>query len=142
MKTLGVVGAGTMGRGIAQLALQSGLKAVLHDADPAQLLKATEAVKAGLDKGVERGKLSRAEAAAALTRLETAHALSGLAACDIVVEAVFSWPGLGGLLVSSVQARDTPIVLGLFLIIALTVVIANLLTDLTYAWLDPRVRYR
>ncbi len=65
-----------------------------------------------------------------------------LVAGTIVVEAVFSWPGLGGLLVSSVQARDTPIVLGLFLIIALTVVIANLLTDLTYAWLDPRVRYR
>lgn len=65
-----------------------------------------------------------------------------LVAGTIIVEAVFSWPGVGGLLVSSVQARDTPIVLGLFLLISLTVVLANLLTDLTYAWLDPRVRYR
>ncbi|MEX2660064.1 MAG: ABC transporter permease [Acidimicrobiales bacterium] len=65
-----------------------------------------------------------------------------LVAGTVVVEAVFSWPGVGRLLISSVQARDTPIVLALFMLIALTVVVANLLTDLTYAWLDPRVRYR
>lgn len=64
-----------------------------------------------------------------------------LVAGTIVVEAVFAWPGIGALLVSSVQARDAPIVLGLFLVIAGTVVVANLLTDLAYAWLDPRVRY-
>lgn len=89
MKTLGVVGAGTMGRGIAQLALQSGLGAVLTDADPAQLQKAKEAVRAGLDKGVERGKIARADADAAFARLTTTPDLSGLAACDWVVEAVF-----------------------------------------------------
>lgn len=65
-----------------------------------------------------------------------------LVAGTIVVEAVFSWPGVGGLLVSSVQARDTPIVLALFFVIAMTVVLANVLTDLAYRWLDPRVRYR
>lgn len=65
-----------------------------------------------------------------------------LVAGTIVVEAVFSWPGVGGLLVSSVQARDTPIVLALFFVIAVAVVLANLLTDLAYRWLDPRVRYR
>ncbi len=65
-----------------------------------------------------------------------------LVAGAIVVEAVFAWPGVGGLLVSSVQARDIPIVLALFVVIAVAVVVANLLTDLTYAWLDPRVRYR
>ena len=89
MKTLGVVGAGTMGRGIAQLAVQSGLRVVLHDADAAQLHKAKAAVKAGLEKGVERGKLTGSEAAAAFGRLEPADALSDLGACDAVVEAVF-----------------------------------------------------
>lgn len=65
-----------------------------------------------------------------------------LVAGAVVVESVFGWPGIGRLLVGSVQDRDTPIVLGLFLLIALSVVVANLLTDLLYAWLDPRIRYR
>lgn len=55
---------------------------------------------------------------------------------------MFGWPGIGRLLVSSVQSRDMPIILGVFLLIALAVVVANLLTDLAYAWLDPRIRYR
>ncbi|MBA2528521.1 MAG: ABC transporter permease [Euzebyales bacterium] len=65
-----------------------------------------------------------------------------LVAGAVLVEAVFGWPGLGRLLVTAVQTRDTPIVLGIFLLVALSVVVANLLTDLVYAWLDPRVRYR
>ena len=66
------------------------------------------------------------------------HLLSGA----VVVEVVFGWPGIGRLLLSSMQSRDIPIVLGVFLFVAFTVVIANLLSDLVYAWLDPRVRYR
>jgi peptide/nickel transport system permease protein len=65
-----------------------------------------------------------------------------LVAGAVVVETVFGWPGLGRLLVVSMQNRDSPIVLGIFLLVALSVVVANLLTDLVYAWLDPRVRYR
>lgn len=64
-----------------------------------------------------------------------------LAAGAVVVEAVFGWPGLGRLLVTAMQTRDAPVVLGVFLLVAVTVVIANLLTDLLYAWLEPRVRY-
>lgn len=60
----------------------------------------------------------------------------------VVVETVFSWPGIGRLLLTSTQARDTPVLLGLFLLIAGTVVFVNLLTDLGYALLDPRIRYR
>ncbi|SNR81991.1 ABC transporter permease [Blastococcus mobilis] len=60
----------------------------------------------------------------------------------VVVEVLFGWPGIGRLLVTSMINRDAPIVLGIFLLVALTVVVANLLTDLLYAWLDPRVRYR
>jgi peptide/nickel transport system permease protein len=64
-----------------------------------------------------------------------------LVAGAVVVEVVFGWPGLGRLLVTAMQTRDAPIVLGVFLLVAVTVVVANLLTDLLYAWLDPRVRY-
>jgi len=59
----------------------------------------------------------------------------------VLVEAVFAWPGLGQLLLSSIQTRDAPVLLGLFLLVSLAVIFANLLTDLAYAWLDPRIRY-
>ncbi|MDQ4097235.1 MAG: ABC transporter permease [Actinomycetota bacterium] len=60
----------------------------------------------------------------------------------VLVETVFSWPGLGGLLLSAAQNRDHPVMLGIVLLVAFSVVLANLLTDLTYAWIDPRIRYR
>ena len=66
------------------------------------------------------------------------HLVAGV----LVVEIVFGWPGIGQLLLNSMQNRDTPIILGIFLIVAITVVLANLLTDFAYVWLDPRIRYR
>ena len=60
----------------------------------------------------------------------------------VLVEVVFAWPGLGRLLLSSLLARDYPILLGMFLLISLGVILANLITDLAYTWLDPRVRYQ
>ncbi|MBW3626857.1 MAG: ABC transporter permease [Actinobacteria bacterium] len=66
------------------------------------------------------------------------HVLSGA----VVIEVVFGWPGLGRLLLNSLQSRDTPVVLGIFLVVAFAVVLANLATDFAYRWLDPRVRYR
>ncbi len=60
----------------------------------------------------------------------------------VLVEVVFAWPGLGRLLLSSLLARDYPVLLGMFLLISLGVILANLVTDLAYAWLDPRVRYQ
>jgi peptide/nickel transport system permease protein len=65
-----------------------------------------------------------------------------LIAGALVVEIVFGWPGLGRLLVSSIEARDAPILLGIFFLVSLTVLIANLVTDLVYAAIDPRLRYR
>lgn len=59
----------------------------------------------------------------------------------VLVEAVFAWPGLGGLLISSVQTRDYPVLLGMFLLVSLAVILANVFTDLIYGWLDPRIRY-
>lgn len=60
----------------------------------------------------------------------------------VLTETVFAWPGLGRLLIAATLSRDFPILMGLFLCISLTVVIANLLADLLYTWLDPRIRYR
>ena len=57
----------------------------------------------------------------------------------IQVEAVYSWPGLGALAVNAVGDRDYPVLQGAFLIIALSVVVANLVAELIYGWLDPRV---
>ena len=59
----------------------------------------------------------------------------------VLVETVFAWPGLGQLLLSSIQTRDLPVLLALFLLVSLTVVLTNVVTDLGYAWLDPRIRY-
>ena len=58
----------------------------------------------------------------------------------ITLENVFGWPGLGSLIVSSVASRDYPVLQGAFLLIAVTVVLANLAADLVYGLLDPRVR--
>ncbi len=58
----------------------------------------------------------------------------------VVIEVVFSWGGLGSLLVNSVLARDYPVVQSILLLIAITVVVANLLADLVYAVVDPRIK--
>jgi peptide/nickel transport system permease protein len=59
----------------------------------------------------------------------------------LVTEAVFSWPGNGRLLVEALVRRDYPVVMGNFMVIALLVVVGNLLADLSYAFVDPRVRF-
>lgn len=58
----------------------------------------------------------------------------------VQIETVFSWPGLGGAIYEAVGRRDFPVLQGAFLLIAISVILANLLADLTYSWLDPRVR--
>ncbi len=69
------------------------------------------------------------------------HRVGYLLGGAVVVESIFGWPGLGTLLLSSLQSRDAPVVLGIFLLVAGVVVLANLVTDLLYGLLDPRVRY-
>lgn len=58
----------------------------------------------------------------------------------IITETIFSWPGLGRLLIQSIQLRDYPLVQGGVLVMSLTYLLLNLVTDLTYAVLDPRIR--
>ncbi len=57
----------------------------------------------------------------------------------VLTETVFSWPGLGRLLYDAILARDTPVIMGAFVVMSATVALASLVTDLVYAALDPRV---
>ena len=59
----------------------------------------------------------------------------------IVIETIFNWPGMGRLYLDGVTTRDIPLVMSMVLISALVIVVSNLITDLTYAIADPRVRY-
>lgn len=58
----------------------------------------------------------------------------------IFIESVFNWPGMGLLLVDAVQTRDYPVIMGATLIIGGCVIVVNLLTDITYAFIDPRIK--
>jgi len=58
----------------------------------------------------------------------------------IITEMIFSWPGLGRLIIQSIRLRDYPLIQGGVLAIAFTYLLINLVTDLVYAWLDPRIR--
>ncbi|MBA4784484.1 MAG: ABC transporter permease [Alphaproteobacteria bacterium] len=66
--------------------------------------------------------------------------VGSLIAGAVVVESIFSWPGIGRLLVVSVGNRDLAVVQCILLVIAVTMVISNLIVDLLYGWLDPRLR--
>jgi peptide/nickel transport system permease protein len=69
--------------------------------------------------------------------VQLAYLLSGI----IVVEQVFAWPGLGRLALDAVQARDYPVLQGAVLLFAAFFLVVNLVVDLLYAWVDPRIRY-
>lgn len=59
----------------------------------------------------------------------------------VITETVFAWPGMGRLMVQSIFTQDFPVVQGSVLIIAMFVILANLLADILYVFLDPRIRY-
>jgi 3-hydroxybutyryl-CoA dehydrogenase len=82
-----VIGAGTMGAGIAQLAAQTGARTLLHDAVPAGLERGLAQIESGLHRLVERRRLQAAEAEAIIGRVEATPELAGLAPCGIVIEA-------------------------------------------------------
>ncbi len=73
----------------------------------------------------------------AVVGLQVGYLLSATA----LVEVVFSWPGLGSLLVQSIVQRDLPLAQGAVLLIAVIYVIVNIVTDLVQAWLDPRIHF-
>ncbi|UFN48921.1 ABC transporter permease [Roseomonas sp. OT10] len=93
-------------------------------------------------KGLSRWAIVMRHAARnALLPVATAFAL-GLGQSfggNVVIEQVFSWPGLGRVLVGAVQGADYPLAQGAFILIAFVLVLMNTVADLLYAWLDPRV---
>jgi ABC-type dipeptide/oligopeptide/nickel transport system permease component len=66
---------------------------------------------------------------------------AGLVTGTFVTETIFGIPGMGKYFVSSITNRDYPVIMGTVLLYATLLIVANLLVDLTYAWLDPRIRY-
>jgi peptide/nickel transport system permease protein len=94
-------------------------------------------------KGLADGRILRSHAFPnALLPMVTLIAinLGYVIAGAITAEVVFSWPGLGTLTVTALSARDYPVLQGIFLLLAISVVIANLIADIAYGFLDPRVR--
>ena len=87
--TVGVVGAGAMGQGIIQVAVQGGMRALVLDARPGGAEAARKAVGARLDRTVEKERIGVDDAAAALARVEIAEDFADLAPCDAVIEAIF-----------------------------------------------------
>src|SRR5512146_1743753 len=89
IKTVAVIGAGIMGRGIAHVAALGGYRTILEDILPASLRKAEGEIRANLDKAIELGKVARADADAAFARLEYASTLEEAAReAELVIEAV------------------------------------------------------
>ena len=94
-------------------------------------------------KGMSDGRILRRHAlpnALLPTVTLIAINLGYVVAGAITVEVVFNWPGLGTLTVDALEARDYPVLQGIFLLLSVSVVVANLLADLVYGLLDPRVR--
>jgi len=120
-----------------------------------ELALTTRLVRTGLLEALGTDYVRTARAKGLPERLVTRHALRNallpvvtviggrvgmLCSGAVLVEAVFAWPGLGQLLLSSLLTRDYPVLLGIFLLVSVAVVLANLVTDLAYGWLDPRIR--
>jgi peptide/nickel transport system permease protein len=59
----------------------------------------------------------------------------------VVTERIFAWPGMGRLFLDHLSRVDTPVIMGILMLISVAVVVFQLITDITYAWLDPRIRY-
>ena len=59
-----------------------------------------------------------------------------------IAEKIFGWPGIGSLMIEAIRNRDVPLTMGVTLVIAFIVLAANILLDIAYGLLDPRVRYR
>ena len=104
---------------------------------------AEDYVQTARAKGLTDGRVLRRHALPnAMLPMVTIIAINAgyIIAGAITIEVVFSWPGLGTLTVEALTARDYPVLQGLFLLLSVSVVVANLISDLIYGFLDPRVK--
>ncbi len=80
---------------------------------------------------------------ALIAPLTTAGMLfAGLINGAVIIENVFGWPGVGRLSIEAVTGRDFPIIQGITMLVAVFVLLVNLFIDITYAWVDPQIRYQ
>jgi peptide/nickel transport system permease protein len=102
-----------------------------------------EYVRTAIGKGLSRARAMIKHAMAnALLPLVTLAGLdlAGLLSGVVLTETVFNWPGIGRLAYEAIFSLDIPLIMGTVLFSAFLIVIANLIVDLMYAWLDPRIR--
>jgi peptide/nickel transport system permease protein len=134
------------------LALPMCVMAVYYGCYPLLVMRASMLEVLGEDfidlckaKGLsERRVIFKHALRASLLPIATSVSLLGayVVAGSVLVEQVFSWPGLGRLMVQAVTDSDYPVAQATFLLIAVLVVLGNLLADVLYGFLDPRIRYR
>lgn len=128
------------------LAMSAGMMAMTMRITRSSLLETIgqDYVRTARAKGVPEGRVVVRHALRnALLPVVTAVALNlgALLGGNMVVETVFAWPGLGQRVVDAVKTRDFPLVQGCVLIYALTYVVLNLIADLSYAFLNPRISH-
>jgi len=109
VRALGVVGAGQMGAGIAQVAAEVGLEVRLADASQALADKGKDRIAGFLARAVEKGKIDGGRRDQALSRIESVASVAGLSACDFVVEAASEDPALKLLVFSDLDAAVGPL---------------------------------
>jgi peptide/nickel transport system permease protein len=132
-----VLPAATMGTGMAALLTRMIRASLLEELGK-------EYVTAATARGLSRRSALLAHALRnALVPVATVLGLSfgAVLAGSVITETIFSWPGIGRLMVQAIDARDYPLVQGCVLVVALCTVAVNLATDLLCARLDPRIRY-
>jgi len=106
-------------------------------------VRESDYMRTALSKGLSaRAALIRHGLRNALTSVVTIIGLQmgALLSGTLITEIIFSWPGIGRLLITAIGARDYPVVEGCVLTFAMTYVVVNMATDFVYAVIDPRVR--
>lgn len=108
VKTVGVLGAGMMGAGIALVSAQAGINVVLLDRDIEAANRGKAYTEAFLDKGMKRGKVTADKKEAMLGLIQTTTDYADLSGCDLIVEAVFEDPGIKAEVTKAVEAAINP----------------------------------
>jgi len=114
------------------------VRTAMLDVLPAQYL--TTARSKGLGNRIVLGRHALRNAMLPILTI-TGDQVIGLLNGTVVIEVIFAWPGIGKLMYDAIVRRDFPVIQASVLFIAIVVIFVNLIIDLLYAWMDPRIRY-